>query len=257
MLLKNPAQRFDLAVAGSLEEARQYLSAHNPDLVLVDAVLPDGLGSDLLPGSAQGALYPMVVMTSYGDEKAAVKAMKAGALDYIVKSETTLKDMPHQATQTLREWHHITARKRVEASLAEEKERLAVTLRSIGDAVIATDAQGRITLMNKVAERLTGWRQEAALGEPLEKVFNIVNEHTRERCDNPVAKVLETGGIVGLANNTVLVGKDGTERVIEDSGAPIMDHQNRTLGVVLVFRPMRPKSAACRRNGRKPKNSNP
>ena len=232
------AERFDLAVAGSLEEARQYLSADSPDLVLVDLFLPDGLGSDLLPGKdkADGTLYPVVVMTSYGDEKAAVKAMKAGALDYIVKSEVTLRDMPHLASQTLREWHHITARKRAEASLAEEKERLAVTLRSIGDAVIATDAQGRITLINKVAEHLTGWRQEAALGEALEKVFTIVNEHTRERCDNPVAKVLETGGIVGLANNTVLVGKDGSQRVIEDSGAPILDHQNRTLGVVLVFR---------------------
>ena len=230
------AEQFDLSVAGSLKAARQYLSDRSPDLVLADLFLPDGLGSDLLPGSVDGARYPVVVMTSYGDEKAAVKAMKAGALDYIVKSEVTLKDMPHQATQTLREWHHITARKRAEASLAEEKERLAVTLRSIGDAVIATDAQGRITLMNKVAEDLTGWRQEAALGEPLETVFNIVNEHTRKRCDNPVAKVLETGGIVGLANNTVLVCKDGTERVIEDSGAPIKDHQNRTLGVVLVFR---------------------
>ena len=117
-----------------------------------------------------------------------------------------------------------------------EKERLAVTLRSIGDAVITTDVEGRISLMNRVAEDLTGWRQEEALGEPLGKVFNIINEHTRERCDNPVAKVLETGGIIGLANNTVLVDKDGTERVIEDSGAPILDQQKRTIGVVLVFR---------------------
>ncbi len=198
--------------------------------------LPDGKGNALLPGKNEDLLFPVVVMTSYGDEKAAVEAMKAGALDYIAKSETMLRDMPHLVTQALREWHHITKRRKAEASLAEEKERLVVALRSIGDAVITTDIKGRISLMNKVAERLTGWLQEDALGEPLERVFRIVNEHTRESCDNPVEKVFETGGVVGLANDTVLIGKKGTERVIEDSRAPILDQQNRTIGVVLVFR---------------------
>ena len=230
------AERFELAVASSLEGAKQYLSAYCPDLVLVDLFLPDGKGSDLLPGNAEGALFPVVVMTSHGDEKAAVEAMKAGALDYIAKSEVTLRDMPHLVTQALREWRHIIKRRKAEASLAEEKERLAVTLRSIGDAVITTDIEGRISLINRVAEHLTGWRQEEALGEPLERVFTIINEHTRKRCDNPVAKVLETGQIIGLANNTVLISRDGTERVIEDSGAPILDQQKRTIGVVLVFR---------------------
>jgi PAS domain S-box-containing protein len=229
-------ERFELAVASSLEGAKQYLSADCPDLVLVDLFLPDGKGSDLLLGNAEGALFPVVVMTSHGDEKAAVEAMKAGALDYIAKSEVTLRDMPHLVTQALREWRHKIKRRKAEESLAEEKERLAVTLRSIGDAVITTDIEGRISLINRVAEHLTGWRLEEALGEPLERVFNIINEHTRERCDNPVALVLETGQIIGLANNTVLISRDGTERVIEDSGAPILDQQKRTIGVVLVFR---------------------
>ena len=228
--------RFELAVASSLKEAKQYLSSRRPDLVLVDLFLPDGKGSDLLPGKDAEALFPVVVMTSYGDEKSAVEAMKTGALDYIAKSDTTLRDMPHLAEQALREWRHITERRKAEKALAEEKERLSVTLRSIGDAVITTDFEGRISLINRVAELLTGWRQEEALGEPLEKVFNIINEHTRQRCDNPVAKVLESGGIIGLANDTVLVSKNGTELVIEDSGAPILDQQNKTIGVVLVFR---------------------
>lgn len=228
--------QFELAVVSSLKEAKQFLSACRPDFVLVDLFLPDGMGSDLLPGKAAGASFPVVVMTSYGDEKAAVEAMKAGALDYIAKSEVTLRDMPHLATRALREWRHITERRKAEVSLAEEKERLAVTLRSIGDAVITTDVEGRISLINKMAETLTGWQQEEALGEPLGRVFNIINEHTRECAGNPVTKVLESGGIVGLANNTVLVAKDGTERVIEDSGAPILDQQKRTIGVVLVFR---------------------
>lgn len=130
----------------------------------------------------------------------------------------------------------ITERKHAELALAEERERLAVTLRSIGDGVITTDLQGRVTLLNRVAENLTGWRQAEALGLPLTDVFHIINEHTRTVCENPVEKVLHTGGVVGLANHTALVARDGRERVIADSGAPIRDTLSRIIGVVLVFR---------------------
>jgi len=130
----------------------------------------------------------------------------------------------------------ITARKRAELELAAERERLEVTLRSIGDGVISTDEQGRVTLLNRMAERLTGWTQEEARGRPLGEVFRIVNERTREPAENPVEKVLRTGEIVGLANHTALIGRDGSERSIADSGAPIRDPQGRTIGVVLVFR---------------------
>jgi len=130
----------------------------------------------------------------------------------------------------------ITWRKEAEAELAAERERLLVTLRSIGDGVICTDVSGRIVLMNKVAEALTGWNEEEAIGKPLSEVFYIINEKTRERCENPVEKVLQTGGVVGLANHTVLISKDGTERVLADSGAPIRGKDGKILGVVLVFR---------------------
>ena len=130
----------------------------------------------------------------------------------------------------------ISKRKRIENELAAEKERLTVTLRSIGDGVISTDLQGRIISVNKVAEELTGWKEEEALGKPLTKVFHIVDEFNRNRCENPVRKVMETGGIVGLANNTLLIGKDGKEFVIADSAAPIRDSQNKIIGAVLVFR---------------------
>jgi PAS domain S-box-containing protein len=123
-----------------------------------------------------------------------------------------------------------------EKRLAVEKERLLVTLRSIGDAVITTDINGIITLMNRVAERLTGWELADAVGQPLNVVFHIINEKTRERCDNPVDRVLKTGGIVGLANHTALIARDGRELVIADSGAPIRDAQSNIIGVVLVFR---------------------
>ncbi len=130
----------------------------------------------------------------------------------------------------------ITARREAEIALEAQKERLLVTLRSIGDGVIATDAQGRISMLNKVAENLTGWQQEDAMGLPLTDVFHIINEKTRSTCDNPVDKVLQSGAIVGLANHTALIAKDGTERIIADSGAPIRDRHSEIIGVVLVFR---------------------
>jgi PAS domain S-box-containing protein len=128
------------------------------------------------------------------------------------------------------------ALKEREARLGEEKERLAVTLRSIGDAVIVTDINGIITLMNKVAEQLTGWTASEAADRPLSEVFHIINEKTREVGANPVEKVIGTGSICGLANHTALIKKDGTEIVIEDSAAPILDRESRIIGVVLVFR---------------------
>ena len=122
------------------------------------------------------------------------------------------------------------------SELVSEKEQLAVTLRSIGDGVITTDIEGNIVLINKRAEELTGWQLEEAVGQPLEKVFNIINEITRESCESPVSKVLHTGQIIGLAINTALIAKDGSEKSIADSGAPIRDNESRIIGVVLVFR---------------------
>ncbi len=122
------------------------------------------------------------------------------------------------------------------SELASETERLAVTLRSIGDGVITTNVVGEVILINKIAEHLTGWKQDEATGQPLEKVFNIISETTREPCENPVTQVIKTGRIIGLANHTTLIARDGTERSIADSGAPIRDKESKVVGVVLVFR---------------------
>lgn len=110
------------------------------------------------------------------------------------------------------------------------------TLYSIGDAVITTDTEGKVKYINPVAENLTGWKESQARGKRIEKVFHIVNEYTREEVENPVKKVLEKGTIVGLANHTVLISKDGKEIPIADSGAPIKDEDGNVVGVVLVFR---------------------
>jgi PAS domain S-box-containing protein len=123
-----------------------------------------------------------------------------------------------------------------ENALRESQHRWATTLASIGDAVIATDGSGRITFMNPVAEVLTGWTLRDASLKPVGSVFKIVNEYTREAVESPVARVLREGMIVGLANHTILVQKDGKEIPIDDSGAPIKNGDGRTMGVVLVFR---------------------
>ncbi|NLI79134.1 MAG: PAS domain-containing protein [Candidatus Riflebacteria bacterium] len=115
-------------------------------------------------------------------------------------------------------------------------ESLRITLNSIGDAVIATDAQGVITRLNPVAEVMTGWPRHEAVGKPLTEVFTIVNGLTRAPADSPVAKVLASGEVVGLANHTILIGRHGKEYQIADSGAPIRDDHGQTVGVVLVFR---------------------
>jgi diguanylate cyclase (GGDEF)-like protein/PAS domain S-box-containing protein len=129
----------------------------------------------------------------------------------------------------------ITESRRLNAALAEQHELLRVTLRSIGDAVITTDALGHVMWMNPVAERMTGWLTEQAKGRALGQVFCIVNEETRAPTENPVATCLEQGKIVGLANHTVLISRDGDEFAIEDSAAPIRNDEGDLLGVVLVF----------------------
>ena len=132
------------------------------------------------------------------------------------------------------------------ARLRRTQEELATTLRSIGDAVISTDAEGRVRFMNEVAEELTGWTTKDARGLPLERVFQICNETTREALETPVSQVLKDHGVVGLANHTLLISRDGKERPIEDSGAPIRAGDGKIIGVVLVFRDASKERAAQR-----------
>jgi PAS domain S-box-containing protein len=122
------------------------------------------------------------------------------------------------------------------AEIFKLNERLTITLRSIGDGVITTDDQLRVMMLNEVAERMTGWTQAEAQGQPLSQVFRIINEETRKAVENPAEKVVREGVTVGLANHTLLLAKDGREIPIDDSGAPIIDHAGAIAGVVLVFR---------------------
>ncbi len=130
----------------------------------------------------------------------------------------------------------ITALKRAEAALAEETERLAITLQSISDGVIATDTRCRIRFMNQAAAQLTGWPEAEARDRPLGEVFRILDEETRQPAPDPVAGVLASGQVVALTNHAALLARDGMERSIADSAAPIRDAQGYVTGVVLVFR---------------------
>jgi PAS domain S-box-containing protein len=120
--------------------------------------------------------------------------------------------------------------------LSASERRWATTLGSVGDGVIATDIDGRITFLNREAEKLTGWTLNEASNSQFKEVFKIFSEQTRLEAEDPVAKVLKSGLIVGLANNTALLRKDGSEIPIDDSAAPIKDENGNITGVVLVFR---------------------
>jgi len=132
--------------------------------------------------------------------------------------------------------YDITERKLAEEALADERESLAVTLRSIGDGVIVTDKKGKVTLLNKIAEKLTGWERKQAVGKHLGEVFHIIGGETKSCCENPLDKVLETGNIVNLSTNTVLLSADGNRKALAGSTAPIRDRKSNIIGLVLVFR---------------------
>jgi PAS domain S-box-containing protein len=131
---------------------------------------------------------------------------------------------------------NLLQRSRAAAILREQREWFRTTLASIGDAVIATDTEGRVTFLNDIAQKLTGWKDREAAGIPLENVFRIVNERTRATVDNPAARALREGTIVGLANHTLLLNKQGAEFPIDDSASPIRTGEGSIAGVVLVFR---------------------
>ncbi|WP_051283714.1 PAS domain S-box protein [Desulforegula conservatrix] len=130
----------------------------------------------------------------------------------------------------------VSERKSIENQLIEEKERLQVTLRSIGDGVITTDTCAKITMMNKIAEDLTGWKINEAVGRSINEILCLSHKYSKKECENPALKVLDTGEIIDFESNTVLTNRNGKEISVEDSAAPIKDSDSKTIGVIIVFR---------------------
>lgn len=222
----------------TMADALKFLDNQKTDLVMLDLNLPDsqGLGTfrkihELYPD------IPVIVLTVMDDDEQAVNAVKLGAQDYLVKGEVESGHLTRAIRYAYERNQEIIARNEADAALQREKERLAVTLRSIGDGVIATDTEGRVILLNKMAEKLTLWSQEDAIGRPVDEVFNIVDDASGQRKANPVREAIESDAIIGLEQGTILIARGRqTFRYVSASCSPIKDKDEIIIGVVLVFR---------------------
>jgi diguanylate cyclase (GGDEF)-like protein/PAS domain S-box-containing protein len=176
---------------------------------------------------------PFILVSGTVGEEIAVDAMRQGANDYIMKDNLT-RLIP-AIERELRESRERSDRRRAEEALYQERERALITLHSIGDGVITTDAQGRVDYMNPVAENVTGWTYGEAQGHPLTDILPLIDEATRLPVESPADSTLRTGRVMTIAEQCVLINRDGQEFNIEDSAAPIFDRDNRIIGAVLVF----------------------
>ena len=227
---------YNISTASSADQALEILANQPVNILVTDIRMPKMDGLEL--GQLVREMYPqvqLIIISAHGDVDSAVTALKLGAVDFLQKPVDP-KILQLTLNSAAEKWNLRTQLDQAYVELAEERELLSVTLNSIGDGVIATDLNGDITNLNKISTELTGWSNEEARGQPLTKVFNIINEQTREVCENPVEKVLATGRIIGLANHTALIAKDGTEKSIADSAAPIKNRNGLIIGTVLVFR---------------------
>jgi PAS domain S-box-containing protein len=248
----------NLVRAYSGEEALRRLLEREFALVLLDVRMPglDGFETAKhIRGREESRHTPIIFLTAFESDRFPVEqAYALGAVDYLVKPLVPVivrakvagfVELYQKTQQVKRQAERIRQIERREfeerlarenAALREQREWLRVTLASIGDAVIATDTAGRVTFLNRVAGELTGWTEDEARGRPLEAVFHTLDEQTRQPVENPVAKVLREDAVVGLGNHAVLIARDGTERPIADSAAPIRDANGAAVGVVLTFR---------------------
>ena len=226
--------------AGSPERLIEYLG----DCARTGEPVPGSIRLTRSDGTASAYRVDGNVLPAETEESEAVVMLR------LVPKETSVSHFATLNRQIDELGKEIARRKQVEAELRAEQKRLEVTLGSIGDAVIATDVDGRIVLMNPIAESLCGWTQNDAIGKPLSEVFHIVNEKTRLVVESPVEKVIHTGQVVGLGNHTILIARDRRETAIDDSAAPIIDEQGVVSGVVLVFRDVSERRKAQELNER-------
>ena len=211
------------------KDAVHFALKTSPDLVLMDIKLSGSMDGIAAAAAIQKQLdVPVIYMTAYTDDEVLRRARITAPYSYMVKP---LRDRELQITIEM-----VLYRHRMEIRLRERERWLDTVLRSIGDAVIATDERGRVYFMNPVAENLSGCSFAEASGKPLNEILQLTNEMTGEAVADPVSRVIREGRVVGLANHTILIAKDGTRRAIDDSAAPVVDENGRLTGVVMVFR---------------------
>src|SRR6202162_952547 len=197
--------------------------------IFLNLSLPDSQGIetfDKLAPAVPGV--PTLIIAGATDAEVGLEAWRRGAKDYLLEDRLDNDSF-------VRAIRNMAERKTAEEMLFAEKERAQVTLNSIGDAVLSTDLQGKVTYLNVVAEKITGWTREGALGKNVEKIFVIIDGSTREPCANPLTTAIKKNRTVGLTPNCILIRRDGTEFAIEDSAAPIHDRHGSSTGAVIVF----------------------
>ncbi len=214
----------------TLGEAEKYLREWKFDIILLDLGLPDAAGLEAVRRAHLAAPHtPLVVLTGLDDEFVAGQALQEGAQDYLIKGQI-------EARGLLRALRYAVERKSMEEVLFVEKERAQVTLNCIGDGVVCTDILGSITFLNLVAELMTGWSPQEAIGRPMAEVFRILDATSLETIANPMELAVGLNRTVHLPPNCILVRRDGFEIPIEDSVAPIHDREGQATGAVIVFR---------------------
>lgn len=230
--LQNRLKKFGYcvpAVAASGEQAINKAAELCPDLVLMDIRLK----GDIDGIEAAQEIYtrfniPVIYLTAYADDSTLERAKVTEPLGYLLK--------PFKERELYTTIEIALNKCKQEKQLKENQQWLATIIKSIGDAVIASDVQELVTFMNPVAENLTGWKQEEARGKKISDVFNIVNAETRNQIESPITKVLQDGVSVDLPQETILIAKNGAEIPIDHSAAPIKDNKDNIVGAVLVFR---------------------
>lgn len=222
-------EHIKLTPATLLSKGQELLQNDSFDAVLLDLNLPDSMGLDTFFSThAVSPKVPILVFTGLDDQDIGVQAVHAGAQDYLVKGQV-------DSDLLVKSIRYAVERKAIEEALFAEKERLAVTLQSIGDGVIATNIDGTVTVLSKVAENLTGWTQAEVLGNNITEIYHVLDEKTRRPLENPLAEVLSEGKSVMRSDYTILVARDDTEHFISQHAAPILDKDEQVIGAVVSF----------------------
>ncbi len=221
------------------EEALQVVSERPPDLVLMDIDLAGELNGIETAARIHARFeIPVIYLTAYAQDALLQQAKVTEPYGYLIKP---VQDRELYAAIEMALYRH-----KLETQLKEKERWLDATLRGIGDAVIATNKEGRVTFMNPVAEDLTGWEQTEALGRDLTQIFHVVDNATGDAIENLVEQVIQKRDVVGLISQTLLIKKDGTPIPIDDSAAPVRDDKGNISGVVLVFRNVTARARAER-----------
>lgn len=215
-------------IVASGEKAIKEVEKNNPDLVLMDIVLKGEMdGIEVAEQIRSRFDIPVVYLTAYSDDKFIERAKITEPFGYIIKP---FKKRELHINIEIALYNH-----KMEKKLKESEQWLATTLKSIVEAVMTTDKNGVIITMNPFAEALTGWKQEDASGKPITTIFNVISEDTGKQAEDPVTKLIREGSFYGLAENTILITKEGAKTPVEIIGSLIKDDRANIIGIVLVF----------------------